>query len=139
VCVCVCACVCACARVCVCAYVCVCVCVCACACVCVCACVCACVCVVLLPGCILQRTLDCVGGMMSHDSFIRVTYPMHMCDLNCVCVCDVTRSYDLTLLYVQVQWLRHVLARVPVLGSIVGVMLDMLLTLGRYYFYHSGT
>jgi hypothetical protein len=28
---------------------------------------------------------------------------------------------------------------VPVLGSMAGVLLDMLLTLGRYYFYHSGT
>lgn len=43
------------------------------------------------------------------------------------------------LLEPLVQLLRRVLARVPVLGSMAGVLLDMLLTLGRYYFYHSGT
>ena len=38
-----------------------------------------------------------------------------------------------------VRFLQRLLLRVPILGSMFGLILDMLLTLGRYNFYHSGT
>ena len=49
-----------------------------------------------------------------------------MCLCVCVCVCVCTNVCMNVCEWMQV-------------GSMFAVMLDMLLSLGRYYFYHSGT
>ncbi|EKX41891.1 hypothetical protein GUITHDRAFT_153679 [Guillardia theta CCMP2712] len=44
-----------------------------------------------------------------------------------------------TLLVPLIKLLQRLTSRIPILGALIGVLLEMLMSLGRYYFYTAGT